>query len=421
MIKKSWSQVLAVAGFTFRDAVRKRAFWITNGIFFLIILVACLVLRQVGGGMAPELPEGLGGAALASADGTCYLVNESAALADAGKRLEALGMKVIPAFARQKQVALAQVDADGTVGLVEISAAEPPAIKITSKDFTASFPGDAVWETLCNQYRIYQFEKLGYDAAQSAEIVGGTLPLAQEYAGASNLSNYVAGIALTLVMFLTIYVYGDGVAMSVATEKSTRVMETLIVSTKPSRILLGKCIAMGVVGLLQMGGVLLFSTVCANVLVPSGQFGNGLRLPSLTPARAALLILYFLLGYALFSMINSMCGAMVSKLEDLQSAKMPAALISVASFYGGYITMGVGPAMSGGATAGKITMLIPFTAPYAATSVLLSGSYTPGLLAASVGLLLVAIVIVAYISGKVYAISVLHYGAKLKFSRLWRS
>jgi len=41
---------------------------------------------------------------------------------------------------------------------------------------------------------------------------------------------------------MTIYVYGYGVAMSVATEKSTRVMETLIVSAKPSRILIGKCI-----------------------------------------------------------------------------------------------------------------------------------------------------------------------------------
>jgi len=211
------------------------------------------------------------------------------------------------------------------------------------------------------------------------------------------------------------------VAMSVATEKSTRVMETLIVSAQPTRILLGKCIGMGTVGLMQLVGVLSLSFIGTKIFMPSGTFAGGIGLPDLTLGKAALLVAYFLMGYALFSMINSMCGAMVSKMEDLQSAMMPAALISVFSFYGGYLTLGVTPATGGSTTAASnITMLIPFTAPFAAPSVLLAGEVSPGTIAASICILLVTIVLVSMISGRVYAASVLHYGNRLRFADVKR-
>jgi ABC-2 type transport system permease protein len=106
-------------------------------------------------------------------------------------------------------------------------------------------------------------------------------------------------------------------------------------------------------------------------------------------------------------------------MEDLQSAMMPAALVSVFSFYGGYVTIGVSPAM-GNASLGNVTLLIPFTAPYAAPSVLLSGQASPWLIAASLAILSVTVVLIALLSGKVYAASVLHYGSKLKFGNLRR-
>mgnify|MGYP000594530332 FL=1 len=69
-----------------------------------------------------------------------------------------------------------------------------------------------------------------------------------------NLTEYVVGLLLTFVMFFAVYYYGYGVAMSISSEKTSRVMETLIISAKPSKILIGKCLAMGVLGLLQLVG-----------------------------------------------------------------------------------------------------------------------------------------------------------------------
>ncbi|MDR0530986.1 MAG: ABC transporter permease [Oscillospiraceae bacterium] len=419
-MKQQRKQIMAVAGFTFREAVRRKSFWVTNGIFFLLILAACIILPQMGGsGGAGPGEEALEGGAAPDAGYTCYLINDSAVLSDAGDVLaQRLEFDVRPVDAAQKAEILGKIRADGQVLLLELGAEQPPEVTITTKDFMSAAPTDAIWQAMANLYRVHAFAQLGYDAAQSEAIVQTQLPLAQEFAGGTNVSNYAAGMALMLMMFLTIYIHGYGVAMSVATEKSTRVMETLIVSAKPTRILLGKCIGMGLVGLSQMLGVLLFSTACAKLLVPPGGFGPGIALPSMTFVRAVLLVVYFLLGYALFSMINSMCGAMVSKMEDLQSAMMPASMVSVFSFYGGYFAMGVGPAVYSAGSVGKLMMYIPFTAPYAAPGILLGGDYTPGLVAASIGGMIVAIVLVAWISSKVYAASVLHYGGRLKFGEV---
>ena len=57
---------------------------------------------------------------------------------------------------------------------------------------------------------------------------------------------------IMFILFFAIYYFGYGIAMSVASEKTSRVMETLVTSTKPSNIILGKTVAMGVLGLMQL-------------------------------------------------------------------------------------------------------------------------------------------------------------------------
>ena len=64
-----------------------------------------------------------------------------------------------------------------------------------------------------------------------------TLDMTQEFVGGMDFSGYMLGIVLTMLIFFAIYFYGYGVSMSVATEKTSRVIETLVVSSKPSRIL----------------------------------------------------------------------------------------------------------------------------------------------------------------------------------------
>ncbi|MDR2754012.1 MAG: ABC transporter permease [Oscillospiraceae bacterium] len=425
----NFRQVLTVTGFTFRDAVRKKSFWVTNFIYIILVVGACVLVPMLTGGSTTDVDDlqNFSTSAGISDESTyvgpyysCTLI-EDGTFPGAQQALEDMGLRVTLSTAARREDALDEVREDSANVLIEIAAQNDlPAITITQKDVMSSFPVGTVYEGLNTAWRQLRFAQLGYDAAQTAEVLGASLPLQTAAAAGSSLSNMVVGMALMLLMFMTIYVYGYGVAMSVATEKSTRVMETLIVSAKPSRILLGKCVGMGLVGLSQLAGVLLLGFASIKFALPAGGLGGGISLPDLTVGRALLLVVYFLMGYALFSMINSMCGSMVSRMEDLQSAMMPAALVSVFSFYGGYFTMSVGTAMGGSGEAGKFMLLLPFTAPYAAPGMLLEGTASPALIAASLAILSVTIALVAWVSGKVYAASVLHYGSKLKFGDLRR-
>jgi len=343
---------------------------------------------------------------------------ESPMLAGLERTLAETGMNVNVFFtADALDEALERVREEGNAAVLQIGLLDDGTLysNIMMRDVMSRFPASAVGEIINYVYRWNQFDQLGYDMEVTEQIM-----LSGVTVGASQLNDFTnmfAAMGLMMLMFMTVYVYGSSVATSVATEKSTRVMETLIVSAKPSRILVGKVFGMGLVGLAQMAGLLgLAGGLGALRSLAIGAVADTTDAVSslaLSLPLALLLIAYFLMGYALYAMMNSMCGAMVSKLEDLNSAMAPAMLIAMFSFYFG----GFAPMLTGGGIS-RATMLIPFTAPFAAPSVLLSGEFDWSLIALSVAIMLAAIIALSWISGKVYSASVLHYGNRLKFSDL---
>lgn len=232
-----------------------------------------------------------------------------------------------------------------------------------------------------------------------------------------DVTGYILGLVVVFIMFFAVYYYGYGVAMSVASEKTSRVMETLVVSAKPSRILIGKCLAMGVLGLLQMAAIIVFAVICYTVFVPKNFNISGVAISfsSITPFNVLILMVYFILGYALYAVMNSVCGAAVSKVEDLNSAMMPVMFISLGSFYLGYFTAIAG---GGSSALAKLAMYLPFSAPFSVPFTLLTGGMKTGDLIISMGLLLIFIIVIATVSIRVYSASVLHYGNKLKMKEL---
>ena len=129
-----------------------------------------------------------------------------------------------------------------------------------------------------------------------AAVVTADMAYDMQIVGKMDLSGYILGMVLTMIIFFAVYYYGYGVAMSVASEKTSRVMETLVVSAKPSRILLGKCLAMGVLGLIQLTLFLAVGAVSFRLFVPADFTiaGMPLALSSFTVSSALLILLYFL-------------------------------------------------------------------------------------------------------------------------------
>jgi len=411
-MRQSW----LVARFTFREAVRKKAFWITN-IIYLVMLIGTMIIMPLVGGAGPgDFDLSVGGGTLGGA--TAYLLDESGSpyLYGVSEHLQTEGMTVVVFTPAQRDNVELRLRDNANAALVHIFQQEDGNFRadIIMRDMMSSFPANAVGAIINYQFQYQQFIQAGVESDVLVSILASGVNVTPDWM--ANLGGMIASFGLMMIMFMSVHTYGTSVAMSVATEKSTRVMETLIVSAKPPRILVGKVIGMGSVGLVQMLGLITVAGLLGSLL--GGGGGDAapieLGLGDFNLLIIPLLVVYFLAGYTLYALINAMLGAMVSKLEDLNSALAPAAIITMISFYVG----GIGPALFGGGQVGQTVMLVPFTAPFAAPTVLLSGDFDPTLVLTSLGILLLSVVVLSWIAGKVYSASVLHYGSKLKFGDL---
>lgn len=408
-------QILTVFGFTFRDAVKKKAFIISTVIIMVLLLIITSLPRIIEAFSDDEnIDDEYEGY-------TCYFIDENNLIE---KGLDTLitalpGADIFPGEADKLDEYKGYVLDDKKTTVVNvIKKDELPFIKVMTKDFMSGLPGDYVAEVLSQTYAINTLYELGLD--DNAIAISQTeLQFEYELAGDMNISGYTVGILLTMLIFFAIYYYGYGVAMSVATEKTTRVMETLVVSAKPSRILIGKCLAMGVVGLIQFSGIIAFTALCVKILIPDDFMimGMPLSFSAFTTKTALLIILYFILGYTLYAVLNSVCGATVSKIEDLNSAMMPVMLIALASFYLGYMSAVTG--VEG--VLQKVSMLLPFSSPFIVPFKLLNGSVATVDIILSILLLVIFIVVITYVSIRIYSASVLHYGKRQKLPELFKT
>jgi ABC-2 type transport system permease protein len=236
--------------------------------------------------------------------------------------------------------------------------------------------------------------------------------------GRDTVGGLVAGYAVIFILFFSIYMYGIWVAMSIASEKTSRVMEVLITSTKPSKIVIGKSIGMGLLGLCQILGMLAIDALTYRVVYSHNITigGTAISISNFTPFALIMLIVYFIFGFSLYAMMDAVAGATVSKSEDVQQAIMPISLIAVLSFYLSFYSSMYSP----DSTASIAASIIPFSAPFAMPARFLNGSVSAWQIVASIVLLAATTVLMGFISIKLYSSAVLHYGKRLKISELIR-
>ena len=142
-----------------------------------------------------------------------------------------------------------------------------------------------------------------------------------------------------------------------------------------------------------------------------------ISLSAFTTKSAIFTVIYFLLGYILYAMMNAVCGAYVSKIEDLNSAMMPVMMIAMISFYVGYFSI-MAP---NNTVLQKISMYVPFVSPFIMPFNLLNADLPNIDLVISIVTLVITILIVTTISIKIYTASVLHYGKGIKLKSLYKA
>ena len=222
--------------------------------------------------------------------------------------------------------------------------------------------------------------------------------------------NVLAMMMLSIVLFYAIYFCAYQVSSSITTEKTSKIMETLVTSTSPRTIVLGKTIGIGLVGLIQVCVFVAVALISAKLFLEPGMLESVLDMSQMTPYLAIITIIYFILGYFTYALLYALTGSTVGKPEDIQSANTPVAILAVIGFYLSYFTM-----MNPTSDLNTFAALFPISSPFCMPFRIMMGIASGTEVAISIAILAVTILIIAKVAIKIYSNAILNYGTKMSF------
>lgn len=264
--------------------------------------------------------------------------------------------------------------------------------------------------TLNTLYTNIQINKLGLTEEQLKSITPN-FEFALEQTDEEASGNVYAMMLLSLVLFYVIYFCAYQVSSSITTEKTSKIIETLVTSTSPKTIVLGKTLGIGIVGLLQM--ILLVGTalISAKTFLEPGILDSIIDVSKITPYLGIITIIYFIFGYFEYALLYALTGSTVSKPEDIQSANGPVAILAVIGFYLSYFTM-----MNPASELNVFASMFPISSPFCMPFRIMMGLAKPTDVIISIVILLITGIIIAKIAIKIYSNAILNYGTKMSFN-----
>jgi len=237
------------------------------------------------------------------------------------------------------------------------------------------------------------------------ELTTATLHAPDDAPGDAALLVAYAG---SLLLFMSLAFYGQWVVSGVVEEKSNRVVEVILSAVRPRDLLAGKVIGIGSLGLVQLVLVVGF----AAGLLLAGVFDA----PASLGADVALVVPWFVLGYALYAVAYAVAGALAGNQQSAETAAQPVTYALIAVYFASYIAL---LADAENPLASFLTVF-PLTAPLVlpARSALVGVPLWQHALA--LVLVLAAIFALVRFAGRVYALGLLRGGSGLGLRAAWR-
>ena len=267
---------------------------------------------------------------------------------------------------------------------------------------------DDIISMMNSLYSNLQISKLGLTESQLQSITPNfDYELEQTEEEKANGNVFVI-MLLSIVLFYAIYFCAYQVSSSITTEKTSKIIETLVTSTSPKTIVLGKTIGIGVVGLLQL--ILLVGTalISAKAFLDPELINSILDISAITPYLGIITVIYFILGYLAYALLYALTGSTVSKPEDIQSANGPVAMLAVIGFYLSYFTM-----MNPTSSLNVFASIFPISSPFCMPFRIMMGLASTTDVLISIAVLIITILIIAKVTIKIYSNAILNYGTKM--------
>jgi ABC-2 type transport system permease protein len=220
--------------------------------------------------------------------------------------------------------------------------------------------------------------------------------------------NLFASLALGILLWIALGQYGNMVAQGVVEEKATRIMEILLATIQPSRLLAGKVIGIGLVGLLQLSIVGAAALVAVHVT-------NVAAIPALGVASILGDIFWFLLGFLFYATAYAAVASLVSRQEEVQSAVAPISIFQIA----GYLLMYAALPNPSGPLATVCSLLPPF-APILMAVRMADTDVPFWQVGLAVALIVASIVGLTWLAGRIYANAAMRLGTRVRFMDAFR-
>jgi len=274
-------------------------------------------------------------------------------------------------------------------------------------------------QVLLQTYRAQAMTEGGMDQQQVQQVLSAQVQetLEQTEAGKNQANSYLFTYVLIMLLYMAIIFYGQMVASSVATEKSSRAMELLITSARPSSLMFGKVFGAGCAGLLQF--VLILGTAYGAYQVNEPYYTGAMSvmktLFNLPVETLLYALLFFIMGFFIYAFMFAALASLVSRLEDLSNVITPATMLFVVVFIVVIVALNTGEVDTPLMIA---CSYIPLTSPMAMFVRITMGNVAGWEIMISVVLMAVGAVTLGYLGAAIYRVGVLMYGKPPKLSGL---
>ncbi len=218
-------------------------------------------------------------------------------------------------------------------------------------------------------------------------------------------------MAMSILIMMTVIIYGISTGRSVLSEKTNKTIEILLSSVKPFQILLGKVLGSGAAGLLQFTVWISMAVAVLKLVIPVMK----IDIPDsiLVPSNLVIIVIYFILGFFFYLFIYAAIGANVENEQNLGQVQIPMQLLIMAP-----IMMSSALISNPNGIISKVFSYLPFTSPTVMNTRVLIDS--PGILMVIVSMLilLASLVIVLFGSAKIFRVGILTKGQKVNLVQL---
>lgn len=258
-----------------------------------------------------------------------------------------------------------------------------------------------------------QARALGLDPEAAEKLTRSveleTYRLTDEGAARAEEHAVITAHIMGLIIYMVVLLYGAMMLRAAVAEKSSKTVEIILSSIRPWQLMLGKIVGVGAVGLTQIA-VWLFFVALALIYVASAQALAGVDFLQSIPVGPDTLLLFlglFVTGYFLYGGMYASVGAIASTEQEASQLQLPVTMLVI-------IPILVVPVVleSPASTAAVVLSWIPFFTPVLFIVRYVLGAVSVWEIPVAFALQAIAILLVAWVGGRIYRVGLLMTGKR---------